>query len=173
MPAMIDSNGKPGIGGSARGVETELTAEVVVVAVTWIVSIGVLVITVCTVLVLTVAGVDVVLEVVTGIEDVEVTMLALLVLDVALEVVVTTDVLVTTLVDVEAVVVAPPPPPPPPPVAPGGSRCKISASEVAGNAVIVVPTVRPLVLDLRKTDWNEPLFGIVGVRAVSVQLVPS
>ena len=170
MPAMMDSNGKPGIGGSARGVETEVIAEVAVVAVTWIVSIGVLVITVCSELVLTVVGVEV--DVATGIDDVEVTLLTLLVL-VTLEVVVTTDVLVTTLVDVEAVEVAPPPPPPPPPVAPGGSRCKISASEVAGNVVIVVPTVRPLVLDLRKTDWNEPLFGIVGVRAVSVQLVPS
>ena len=166
----MDSNGKPGIGGSARGVETEVIAEVAVVAVTWIVSIGVLVITVCSELVLTVVGVEV--DVATGIDDVEVTLLTLLVL-VALEVVVTTDVLVTTLVDVEAVVVAPPPPPPPPPVAPGGSRCKISASEVAGNVVIVVPTVRPLVLDLRKRDWNEPLFGIAGVRAVSVQLVPS
>jgi len=166
----MDSNGKPGIGGSARGVETEVIAEVAVVAVTWIVSIGVLVITVCSELVLTVVGVEV--NVATGIDDVEVTLLTLLVL-VALEVVVTTDVLVTTLVDVEAVVVAPPPPPPPPPVAPGGSRCKISASEVAGNVVIVVPTVRPLVLDLRKRDWNEPLFGIAGVRAVSVQLVPS
>jgi hypothetical protein len=171
MPAMIDSSGKPGIGGSARGVETELIAEVVVVAVTWIVSIGVLVITVCSELVLTVVGVEV--DVATGIDDVEVTLLTLLVL-VALEVVVTTDVLVTTLVDVEAVVVAPPPPPPPPPpVAPGGSRCKINASEVPGDVVTVVPTARPLVLDLRKRDWNEPPFGIAGVKDIWVQLVPS
>jgi len=138
---------------------------------------GVLIVEVCDELV-EVSGVEDVevttLEelVVTCVEDVEVTTL-----DVAL-VVVTTDVLVTTLVEVvDAVVVAPPPPPPPPPpVAPGGSRCKISASEVAsvrGVVVIVVPAVRPLVLDLRKRDWNEPLFGITGVRAISVQLVPS
>ena len=35
-PAMIDSSGKPGIGGSAKGVETELVvAGIVVVAVFW------------------------------------------------------------------------------------------------------------------------------------------
>jgi len=38
---MIDSNGKPGIGGSAKGVETELVVAgvIVVVAVFWIVMV--------------------------------------------------------------------------------------------------------------------------------------
>jgi hypothetical protein len=121
---MIDSNGKPGTGGNANGVETELKAVNV------------------TTVVLTVVGV--VLDVVTGVEDV--TLLTLLVLDVALEVVVTTDVLVTTLVDVvEAAVV---PPPPPPPVVPGGSRCKIKAS-VFGFPDTGPPTAKPFVLDLK------------------------
>jgi hypothetical protein len=152
---MIDSNGKPGTGGNANGVETELGAVYVITVV------------------LTVVGV--VLDVVTGVEDVVLTLLTLLVLDVALEVVVTTDVLVTTLVDVvEAAVV---PPPPPPPVAPGGSRCNINASEVDAAPVTVVPTARPLVLDLKKRDWNDPPFPdagvIAGVKDISVQLVPS
>jgi hypothetical protein len=122
---MIDSNGKPGTGGNANGVETELGAVYVITVV------------------LTVVGV--VLDVVTGVEDVVLTLLTLLVLDVALEVVVTTDVLVTTLVDVvEAAVV----PPPPPPVAPGGSRCKIKAS-VFVFPDTSPPTAKPFVLDLK------------------------
>ncbi len=112
MPAMIDSKGKPGTGGNVKGTDTELDVDVLAGCV---VIVGVVDTVNVTTAVLTVVGVDVALADVTGVEDVVVTLLTLLtleVLDVALEVVVTTDVLVTTLVDVEAVVVAPPPPPP-------------------------------------------------------------
>jgi hypothetical protein len=39
MPATMDSHGKPGIAGSAMGVETELVDCVVVVGVFWIVTV--------------------------------------------------------------------------------------------------------------------------------------
>ncbi len=114
IPAMIDSKGKPGTGGKVKGTDTELDVDVVagrVVVVCVVDTVNV------TVAVLTVVGVEVVLAEVTGVEDVVATLLTLLTLDVLdaeLDVVVTTDVLVTTLVDVvEAIVVVPPPPPPP------------------------------------------------------------
>jgi hypothetical protein len=98
---MIDSNGKPGTGGNANGVETELGAVYVITVV------------------LTVVGVEVALDVVTGVEDV--TLLTLLVLEVLedVELVLVTVVVVTVVlaavVVVTGAVVEPVTPP-------GGSR---------------------------------------------------
>jgi hypothetical protein len=180
MPARIDSSGKPGIGGSAKGVETELVAcVVVVVGVFSTVSVAtvVLIIVDGKVLVLEVlAVVDELLAVVDGVLVLEVLAIVDELLAVADELGDVTDVLLVVEVALGVVVMMF--------VIvvcgrtvfwnePGGSRCRINASEVVGNPVTVVPTTKPFVLDLKKRDWNVPPFGIAGVKDVSVQLVPS
>lgn len=115
MPAMIDSHGKPGIGGKVIGVETEIELEVDVAVV------GVLMAAV--VAELTPLVWDELVVLVTGIEDVELVTLPALV---ALEVETMLVTLLATLVlvgvgvdDVDAVAYTPP----------GGSRWNIIPSE--------------------------------------------
>jgi len=158
MPARIDSSGKPGIGGSAMGVETELVAcEVVAVGVFPIVTVAIDVLTIV------VAGevlevVDEVLEVVD--ELVEVTDV-LLVVEVALVVTMFVTVVCCTTVFWKE---------------PGGSRWSIMAS---AGATKPVPTAKPLVLDLSASASSPPFvagtaeFGMAGVNDISVHEVPS
>jgi hypothetical protein len=138
MPAMMDSHGKPGIGGNAKGVETELEADVVAACV---VVVGVL------------TAVLVTTDVLTMVEELValVAAVALVALVAVVEVTGTVEVLAAVLLEVLAAVVLD--------VAsavtpPGGSRWNIMPSDPAEGSMVlglpaVVPTAKPLVLESR------------------------
>ena len=131
-PAMIDSQGNPGIGGSASGVVAELDVLVVV----GVFTIGV------TVLTAELVEVELVVLVVLTVLTIE----ELVLVDVELVVLVSGGGMTTVVLEV---VDPPPPPPPPPPVGGlGGSRWNTPANGV-GAPFMPAPTANPSVGEVK------------------------
>jgi len=162
MPARIDSNGNPGIGGNAIGVETAIELEVEVVRG---VVVGVLTTVVVTTEVLGWVVADVLADV-TGVDDVELTKL------VALDVALLVALLVVALLVEEIVLAVVTAVVAPPPYRPGGSRWKTKAKVPVPASS---PTANPLVLDVRKmlSMAGEPVLGTGTVKGIWVHPVPS
>ncbi len=131
---MIDSHGKPGIGGNVIGVETELVLDVEVDSDVDVV-VGVLMTVVVTTDVLATVWDELVDEL----------MMELVVEEVLL---LTTEVEVVTSVEVDVVVEGGGGGGPPP----GGSRWRITAKFGNGPDNTLLPTAKPLVPDRRKRD---------------------
>ncbi len=156
MPAMIDSHGKPGIGGSTIGVETAIELDDVAM-------VGVLM----TVFVTTEREVltTVVLNELVAVTGTD---------DVAMLEVLTIELLITVedaLVGVDDVVPGPPPPG-------GGSRWIIIPSVPSKGGIVlasptVPPTAKPSVAERRNMAFSLPIFLNGGISATGSQNVPS
>lgn len=144
MPAMIDSHGKPGIGGNVIGVERELVLDSEVDS-----EVDVVVGVLMTVLVTTDVLVAVWDELVELVDELMMELVVEEVLLLTIEV----EVVATVEVDVEGGGGGGGPPP-------GGSRWRITAKFVKGAEYTLLPTAKPFVPDRRKRD-------------VSVALVPA
>ncbi len=150
-PARIDSNGKPGIGGSVIGVETELVEVLTtVVEVVGVLTAVVVITEELSELVTTVVVIELV---VIGVDEVEVEMLD--VVEAALVV------LLVGVDDVEVVADTPP----------GGSRCR-TKSRLDVLPKICEPTASPLVPERSDIPNRIPGGGIEGVSNVLQVFVP-